>query len=552
MSINFLQQLPQNEPVLSYLKGSPERVQLERDLATLNAKKHQVPLIIGGKEIHTETQQTLRCPHRLKQEIAAVSMAEPKHISEAIEVALSARKQWIALPFIERISVFLRAADLLATKYRGLIAASTMIGQSKNIYQAEIDSTCEAIDFLKFNAYYLNQIYQNQPISSRGILNRMEYRPLEGFVYAVTPFNFTSIALNLACAPASCGNVVIWKPSQTQALSAYIQMQLLQEAGLPDGVINLVFGDSQKITDICTSHKYFAGLHFTGSTTVFNTLWQGIAQNVPNYVNYPRLVGETGGKDFVMVHKTAAAEEVVNALVCGAFEYQGQKCSAASRAYIPSNLAAAVKEKLGAVLQELKMGAPEDTQNFINAVIDKKAYDRIVRYIELAKRSDDAELLFGGAYSDAEGYFIQPTVVLAKQPHFTTLVEEIFGPVLTLYVYPENEYEQTLHLVNATSVYALTGAVFAKDRAAIQLAHQILGFSAGNFYVNDKPTGAVVAQQPFGGARKSGTNDKSGSFLNLLRWLNPRTVKENYHPPTHHLSTYPYMMNASEEAQKRC
>lgn len=538
---NFPLSIPSNEPVYGYLPNSPERVALEAELTNRRGNSVAVPLIIDGAEIHSVETAPICEPHAHKNQLGTVSIASEKHIQQAIDSALEARKTWAKTPFAQRAAIFLRAANLLATKYRAAIVGSTMLAQSKNIYQSEIDSACELIDFLRFNTYFLGEIYKNQPLSLPHIHNRMEYRPLEGFVYAVTPFNFTSIAGNLACAPALCGNVVVWKPSLTQVYSAYVIMQVLQEAGLPKGVINMVCGNSKQVSEICLGHREFSGLHFTGSTEVFNKLWQDVAVNLPKYKSYPRLVGETGGKDFVLVHNSADVDQVVTALVCGAFEYQGQKCSAASRAYLPKSLAEQIKVGLQREIAKLRMGNVSDVHNFVNAVIDENAYNRISGYIERAKNSADVQILIGGNCNKQEGYFIEPTVLEAKRPDYATMCEEIFGPVLTIYTYEDQDFSQILETIDNTSVYALTGSVLARDRVALAQAELALTNSAGNFYLNDKPTGAVVAQQPFGGARKSGTNDKSGSYLNLLRWLSPRSIKENFLTPTDVLSTYPYM-----------
>lgn len=539
---SFPLSIPSNEPVYSYLPDSSERVALEQTLREMQAVETEIPLIIDGEEIHTHTRADIYEPHSHRRKLGTVSLATTEQVNLAIESALEARKTWAATPFAQRAAIFLRAANLLATKYRAAIVGSTMLAQSKNIYQAEIDSACELIDFLRFNTYFLGEIYKNQPISLPHIHNRMEYRPLEGFIYVVTPFNFTSIAGNLACAPALCGNVVVWKPALTQAYSAYVIMQVLLEAGLPKGVINMVCGNSSDISQLCLGHREFAGLHFTGSTEVFNKLWQDVAINLPKYKSYPRLVGETGGKDFVLVHNSANVEQVVTALVCGAFEYQGQKCSAASRAYLPKSLAEKIKAGLSAEVAKLRMGDVNDVGNFINSVIDEKAYERIVKYIDKAKNSSEVRVLLGGNYSKEQGYFIEPTVLEANSPDYITMCEEIFGPVLTIYTYEDEDFAQILQIIDNTSVYALTGAVLAQDRQVLAQVEKALTNSAGNFYLNDKPTGAVVAQQPFGGARKSGTNDKSGSYLNLLRWLSPRSIKENFLTPNDVLATYPYII----------
>jgi 1-pyrroline-5-carboxylate dehydrogenase len=462
-----------------------------------------------------------------------------EHVKMAIDAALAARLKWSSLSWEQRAAIFLKAADLLAGPWRMRMNAATMLGQGKNAFQAEIDSACELIDFLRFNAFYMQQIYRDQPGSASGIWNRSEYRPLEGFVFAITPFNFTAIAANLPASAAMMGNVVVWKPAETQIYSAEVIMQLFKEAGLPDGVINMITVDGPTAGDVIFNHRDFAGLHFTGSTGVFKHLWKTIGANIDKYRTYPRIVGETGGKDFVVAHKSANSAEVATAISRGAFEYQGQKCSAASRAYIPANLWPAVKEKLVADVKSFKMGDPGDFSNFINAVIDKRAFDKIKGYIEFIKTQSDAEIIAGGNCDDSKGYFIEPTVVVTSNPSFRTMCEEIFGPVMTIYVYPENGWHEVLHLIDSTSDYALTGAVLSKDRYAIDEAMKALENAAGNIYINDKPTGAVVGQQPFGGARGSGTNDKAGSYLNLLRWVSPRTIKETFTTPTDY--RYPFL-----------
>lgn len=531
--------LPANEPVLSYAPGSPERARQQAALAELKSQVADVPMFIGGEEVRTGNLGDLRPPHEHAHVLGHFHKGDASHVRKAIEAALAAKPAWEAMSWENRAQIFLKAADLIATKYRPYMNGTTMLGQSKNAFQAEIDSACEIIDFLRFNVHFLDEIYRQQPVSSPGIHNRMEYRPLEGFVLAITPFNFTAIAGNLPTAPAMCGNVVVWKPANTQIYSANMIMKVLREAGLPDGVINLVFTDGPTVGDTCFSDPHFAGVHFTGSTGTFNRMWRSIAENLDNYRSYPRIVGETGGKDFIMVHPSADVDVVVTALLRGAFEYQGQKCSAASRAYLPSNLAAQIKEKLVAGIKTFKMGSVEDFSNFINAVIDEKAFDSIAKYIDGAKADPNAEILVGGGYDKSVGYFIEPTVIEAKQPRTTTMCEEIFGPVLTIYVYDEDKYEETLDILDTTSPYALTGAIISQDRAAIDTAVWKLRNSAGNFYINDKPTGAVVGQQPFGGARVSGTNDKAGSALNLYRWLSARTIKETFVPPTDY--RYPFL-----------
>lgn len=537
---NFSYPLPANEPVLNYAPGSREREILKATLAKLKSEVLDVPMYIGGEEIRTNNKAEIRPPHQTKHLLGTFSIGEKKHVEAAINAALKAKENWANMSWENRAGIFLKAADLIATKYRSYMNGTTMLGQSKNAYQAEIDSACELIDFLRFNVHFLDQIYRQQPISSPGMHNRMEYRPLEGFVLAVTPFNFTAIGGNLPTSAAMCGNVVVWKCANTQVYSAQMLMRILQEAGLPAGVINLIYADGPTVGDVCFSHKDFAGVHFTGSTGVFNKMWETIGKNMAMYKSYPRIVGETGGKDFVMVHKSADPEVVATALLRGAFEYQGQKCSAASRAYIPSNLWKEVKKKLIEGVNSFKMGTVENFSNFINAVIDEKSFSNIKNYIDKAKRSKDAEIIVGGEYDSTEGYFVKPTIIETKDPGYITMCEEIFGPVLTVYVYPANTFEKTLELVDTTSPYALTGSIIATDRTAVELATKKLSNAAGNFYINDKPTGAVVGQQPFGGARASGTNDKAGSILNLYRWLSARTIKETFNPPTDY--RYPFMM----------
>lgn len=523
---------PANEPVKSYAPGSPEKAALKKALADLKKKNWDIPMYIGGKAVRTGNTQTIHPPHELSHTLGQFHKGTARHAEQAIEAALKARNSWAEMSWEARAHIFLKAADLLAGKYRYQMNAATMLGQSKNAFQAEIDSACELIDFLRFNVYFLNEIYQQQPVSSPGMHNRMEWRPLEGFVLAITPFNFTAIGGNLPTSAALCGNVVVWKPAYTQIFSAQLFMKILQEAGLPAGVINLVYVDGPTIGQACFTHPMFAGVHFTGSTGVFNQMWKTMAENLPRYRSYPRIVGETGGKDFVLVHESADPDVVVAALARGAFEFQGQKCSAASRAYLPSNLAAEIKRKLVAAIESMKMGTVEDFSHFINAVIDEKAYDNITSYIKRAVKNKKNTLLAGGSFSKKKGYFIAPTLIETKDPKSLTMCEEIFGPVLTLYVYPAGNFDRALQLVDTTSPYALTGSVIARDRAAIEKATRALRDSAGNFYINDKPTGAVVGQQPFGGARASGTNDKAGSQLNLYRWLSARTIKETFDPPT--------------------
>lgn len=531
--------LPTNEPVLSYLPGSPEKKRLKEVLAELKKETADVPMYIDGMEVRTNKKEAMHPPHEIKHLLGYYHVGEEKHVKQAIEAALAARESWAAMSWENRAHIFLKAADLIATKYRPYMNGTTMLGQSKNVFQAEIDSACELIDFLRFNVHFLSEIYRQQPVSSAGVHNRMEYRPLEGFVLAVTPFNFTAIGGNLPASAAMCGNVVVWKPAHTQVYSAQMFMRILKEAGLPDGVINLIYVDGPTLGKVCFNHPDFAGVHFTGSTGVFNTMWETIGKNMHSYKSYPRIVGETGGKDFVLAHKSADPDLLVTALLRGAFEYQGQKCSAASRAYIPSNLAEEVKKKLVAGIESFSMGTVENFKNFINAVIDEKSFDKIEGYIEKAKNDPKAVIWAGGKCDKTEGYFVQPTIIEAKDPLYVTMCEEIFGPVLTVYVYNAEKFEDTLELVNKTSPYALTGSVIAQDRMAIELATVKLRHAAGNFYINDKPTGAVVGQQPFGGARASGTNDKAGSILNLYRWLSARTIKETFNAPVDY--RYPFM-----------
>ncbi len=535
---SFSYPLPTNEPVLSYAPMSAEKIALKKTIAELKSNEIDVPMYIGNKEVRTNNKVAMRPPHEIKHTLGYFHVGNEKHVQQAIEAALAAKESWSNMSWENRAGIFLKAADLLATKYRTYINGATMLGQSKNAMQAELDAACELIDFLRFNVHYLSEIYKQQPISGAGMHNRLEWRPLEGFVLAVTPFNFTAIGGNLPTSAAMCGNVVVWKPANTQVYSAQMFMRILKEAGLPDGVINLIYVDGPTIGKVCFSHKDFAGVHFTGSTGVFNSMWETIGKNMHLYKSYPRIVGETGGKDFVIAHKSADADVVATALLRGAFEFQGQKCSAASRAYIPSNIANQVKKKLITGVNSMKMGSTEDFSNFINAVIDKKSYDKIKTYIDKAKRSKNASILVGGECSKKEGYFIQPTIIETTDPKYTTMCEEIFGPVLTIYIYPANDFEATLTLVDSTSAYALTGAVISTDRYAVELATNKLRNAAGNFYINDKPTGAVVGQQPFGGARASGTNDKAGSALNLYRWLSARTIKETFNPPTDYRYTF--------------
>lgn len=530
---------PINEPVLSYAPGSSERKKFIDRVERLKAKLTDIPLTIGGEEIKTGHHHEIRSPYNHTQVIGRVYEGGAAEAKKAAAAAVKARKEWSRMPFEARAAIFLKAADLLAGDWRWTLNAATMLGQGKNMHQAEIDSACELIDFYRFNPHFAQQIYAEQPISSRGCWNRLQYRPLEGFVYAVTPFNFTAIAGNLPTAPVLMGNTVVWKPSSTAMLSGHFIMKLLETAGLPPGVINMVCGPAAEISNALLSHPDFAGIHFTGSTGVFNSMWRTVAQNMEKYRCYPRLVGETGGKDFVVVHSSADADAVATALVRGAFEYQGQKCSAASRAYVPADLWPKVRKAMKDMLASIEVGSPEDTGNFVNSVIDRKAFEKITGYIASAKKDKSNKIVFGGACDDSVGYFIHPTVIESGDPRSLTMCEEIFGPVLTVHVYPEKKWKETLVLVDSTSPYALTGAVFARDRKAILEADLALENAAGNFYINDKPTGAVVGQQPFGGARASGTNDKAGSYLNLIRWTSARTIKETFDPPTDY--RYPWL-----------
>ena len=529
---------PLNEPIHTYGAGSVEKQKLKAKLAELTAGQVDIPLVIGGEEIRTGQKARCVCPHDHQHVLGEYHKAGTAQVEMAIEAAMAARKGWAAMDWHDRLAIFLKAAELLAGPCRDLLNAATMLSQSKNAFQAEIDSACELIDFFRYNCYFATEVFANQPDSAPGIWNRSEYRPLEGFVLAVTPFNFTSIAGNLPTAPAMLGNVVLWKPASSAVYSAWFLMKLLTEAGLPPGVINFVPGPGAAVGDPALASEHLAGIHFTGSTSVFQSMWKTVGQNIKTYHSYPRIVGETGGKDFVFAHESADPRQVATALVRGAFEYQGQKCSAASRAYIPDTLWDDVREPMLEQIGELKTGPPEDFTNFVNAVIDRPAFESIRQYIEYARTSGDAEILVGGECDDSTGYFIEPTVILAHTPDFKTMVEEIFGPVLTIYVYPASEYQAALGLCDRTSPYALTGAIFARDRGAIVQATAMLTHAAGNFYINDKPTGAVVGQQPFGGGRASGTNDKAGSMLNLIRWLSPRTIKETFVPPTDYRYTF--------------
>lgn len=528
-----------NEPVKNYAPGSPERKELQAMLKELRSQELDIPMYIGDQEVRSGNKTRLAPPHDHQHTLGHFHKSDKTHVAQAIDAALAARDQWVALSWEQRAAIFLRAADLIAGPYRAKLNAATMLGQSKNAYQAEIDSACEIIDFLRFNVQFMTEIYSEQPpVSGPGVWNRLEWRPLEGFIYALTPFNFTAIAGNLPSCCAMMGNVVVWKPSNTQVYSANVLMEIFKKAGVPDGVINLIYPSGPDAAEVIFNHRDFAGIHFTGSTEVFQNIWQTIGNNIHKYRSYPRIVGETGGKDFIMAHSSAGAKSLAVAIARGAFEYQGQKCSAASRAYVPANLWKEVKGYLQADLKTMKMGPTEDFTNFINAVIDEKSFDKLVTYIEAAKKDKNVELIAGGGYDKSKGYFVEPTILLTKDPKYVTMCEELFGPVLTIYVYDENKYEETLELVDSTSIYALTGSILAQDRYAIELATKKLVNAAGNFYINDKCTGAVVGQQPFGGARGSGTNDKAGSKINLLRWVSPRTIKETFNPPTDY--KYPF------------
>ena len=531
--------VPRNETVLSYAPGTKERALLKKAIEDARAQELDIPMYIGAEEVRSGNKKRLAPPHDHKHTLGYFHQGDKNHITQAINAAMAAKELWGNLSWENRASIFLKAADLLAGPYRYKINAATMLGQSKSPYQAEIDSACELIDFLRFNVSFMSEIYNDQPISSPGVWNRIEYRPLEGFTFALTPFNFTAIAGNLPTSMAMMGNTVVWKPSNTQIYAANVIMQVLKEAGLPDGVINLIYVSGPDAADVIFSHKDFGGIQFTGSTGVFNGMWKTIGENISKYKSYPRIVGETGGKDFIIAHKSADPKEISTALVRGAFEYQGQKCSAASRAYIPSNLWDEVKKNMTADLKSIKMGGVEDFGNFVNAVIDEKAFDSITGYIEKARQNPLNEIVAGGKYDKSKGYFVEPTVIATKDASSLTMCEEIFGPVLTIYVYHDENFEQTLELVDRTSPYALTGAVLARDRYAVELATKKLSNSAGNFYINDKPTGAVVGQQPFGGARGSGTNDKAGAKANLMRWVSMRTIKETFVTPTDY--RYPFL-----------
>jgi 1-pyrroline-5-carboxylate dehydrogenase len=528
-----------NEPVKKYAAGSTERTKLLSEYKRMYNTTIDIPMYIGDKQVFTNDKRNLTPPHKHKHIIGTSNYGGEKEVRDAIDAAMAARKKWENMNWEHRASIFLKAADLLAGPYRAKLNAATMLAQSKNVMQAEIDAACELIDFFRFNVQYMSQLYKEQPESGPGMWNRLEHRPLEGFVFALTPFNFTSICANLCAAPAMLGNVVVWKPAETQIYSAQVIMEIFQAAGLPDGVINMVTVSGREISKVVFEDKDFAGLHFTGSTEVFRALWKGIGNNIEKYKSYPRIVGETGGKDFIVAHKSAVANELATAISRGAFEFQGQKCSAASRAYIPSNLWEDVKTQIVADCKSFKIGSPDNTSNFINAVISEKAFDSISSYIDYAKKAKDAEIIIGGNYDKSVGYFIEPTIIVTTNPTFKTMVEEVFGPVMTIYVYSTDKWEETLELVDKTSEYALTGAILSVDRYAAEYATKALKNAAGNFYINDKPTGAVVGQQPFGGSRGSGTNDKAGSILNLLRWVSPRTIKETFVPATDY--KYPFL-----------
>jgi 1-pyrroline-5-carboxylate dehydrogenase len=528
-----------NEPIKSYAPGSAERKELQAMLKELRSKETDIPMYIGGKEVRSNNKVRLAPPHDHKHTLGYFHKSDKKHVTQAINAALAARKKWVALSWEHRASIFLKAAELIAGPYRAKLNAATMLGQSKNAFQAEIDSACEIIDFLRFNVQYMTEIYSEQPNSANGMWNRLEWRPLEGFIYALTPFNFTAIAGNLPSSCAMMGNVVVWKPSNTQVYAANVLMEIFMKAGVPDGVINLIYPSGPDAADVIFAHRDFAGIHFTGSTAVFQEIWKTIGNNIHLYRSYPRIVGETGGKDFILAHESADAKAVATAISRGAFEYQGQKCSAASRAYIPAKLWKDVKELVLADLKSMKMGPTEDFTNFVNAVIDEKSFDKIAGYIDRAKKDKGVSIIAGGNYNKSKGYFIEPTILQVKDPKYVTMCEEIFGPVLSVHVYDEKKWNEILKTVDGTSPYALTGAILAQDRYAIEQATQTLVNAAGNFYINDKPTGAVVGQQPFGGARGSGTNDKAGAKINLLRWVSPRTIKETFVPPVDY--RYPFL-----------
>jgi 1-pyrroline-5-carboxylate dehydrogenase len=540
MSVGFFKvPAPVNEPVKNYAPGSAERKELQDTLAKMKSEVYDIPMYINGQEIRTGNTVEIRPPHETKHLLGHYHRGTKEHVTAAIDAALKAKSKWENLSWEQRSAIFLKAADLIAGPYRAKINAATMLGQSKSVYQAEIDAACEFTDFLRFNVQYATEIYSQQPVSSPGVWNRLEQRALEGFVFALTPFNFTAIAGNLPSSAAMMGNTVVWKPSNTQIYSANVIMEVFKKAGLPDGVINLIYVSGPEAGEVIFNHPDFAGIHFTGSTEIFQDIWKTIGNSIHKYKTYPRIVGETGGKDFIVAHQSADIKTTVTALTRGAFEFQGQKCSAASRAYIPSNLWPQIKQGLIDDLKSIKMGPTDDFSNFFNAVIDEKSFDKISKYISNAKESKEVEIVAGGNCDKTSGYFIEPTVLLAKDPKYITMCEEIFGPVLTIYVYDENKFEETLKLVDETSSYALTGAIISQDRYAIELATKKLNNAAGNFYINDKCTGAVVGQQPFGGSRASGTNDKAGSMINLLRWVSPRTIKETFVPATDY--RYPFL-----------
>ncbi len=540
MSNSFIKSpFPINEPVKSYAPNTPERAKIEATYDALFSKKIHIPLKIGGKEITSSETRTMHPPHDHKHNLGTYNLATEAHVNQAISAALNARETWAKMPFAARAAVFLKAADLIAGPYRYLINAATMIGQSKTVHQAEIDAACEFIDFLRFNVHFAEDIYDDQPESSEGVWNHVHYRPLEGFIYAISPFNFTAIAGNLCASPALMGNTVVWKPSDSQMFSAKIIMDIFEEAGLPKGVINMINGDPEMVTNTILKSSDFAGIHFTGSTHVFKNIWNKIGTNIHTYKTYPRIVGETGGKDYILAHKSANVEEVATAIIRGAFEFQGQKCSAASRVYLPKSTSQDILDKLVKDINTITLGSPRELKNFMTAVIHKGSFDRLTEAIEHAKKDSAVEILVGGTYDDSKGYFIDPTVLVTTDPHYDTMERELFGPVVTIYIYEDDLWEDTLKLVDSTSEYALTGAIMIKDRAIIEHARLSLENSAGNFYINDKPSGAVVGQQPFGGARASGTNDKAGSKLNLLRWVSPQLVKETLVPPKNY--RYPFM-----------
>jgi 1-pyrroline-5-carboxylate dehydrogenase len=530
---------PINEPILSYLSGSLELASLRDELDRMESTTIHAPLVIGGNKIKTENMGTMVIPHQHQHILGHYSMATQEHLEQAIHAAQEAKPEWEEFHWSDRVAIFLKAADLLSGSFRPVLNAATMLGQSKNIMQAEIDAACELIDFFRFNAYYMQQIYHEQPDSSKGIWNQLDYRPLEGFVFAVTPFNFTSIAGNLPTAPALMGNTVLWKPASSAVFSAHYLMELFEAAGVPPGVINFIPGRGSEVGKVILPHPDLGGIHFTGSTETFKHMWSVVGQNINTYKGYPRIVGETGGKDFIFVHASARILETVIAMLRGSFEYAGQKCSASSRAYVPTSLWSEIQETLLREMNNIKTGDPTELDTFVNAIIDQSAFDTIAQYISYVEESTEASIIAGGKIDGSEGYFIHPTIVKADTPHFKTMEEEIFGPILTIYVYEDDDYEKTLELCNRTSPYALTGSIFATDRSAIRIASRKLRHAAGNFYINDKPTGAVVGQQPFGGARASGTNDKAGSYLNLIRWTSPRAIKETFEPPTRF--DYPYM-----------